>query len=62
LPWSPGDSLFTTNPLHGASRKVDPSFWPTAYTAAQNTKLKGPISELVVQSLPITLQKLPLAN
>jgi len=48
--------------IHGPSREVDKSWWPTALDAAHNPKLKGTITELLTQNLPQTLQKLELVK
>jgi len=57
---APGPQAGFLVAIHGPSRQVDKSWWPTVFDAGANAKLKGVVVELLGQNLPATLQKLEL--
>jgi hypothetical protein len=48
--------------VHGPSRKVDQSWWPTSLDAASNPRLKAAVIELIDQSLPTALKGVQLVE
>ena len=56
----PDRAVATFASIKGPSRKVDESWMPATLDAAQNTRLKSAITELLDRDLPGTIENLKL--